>query len=118
MAAAVLLTGCGEQEPTYSLKATAQCFRAKGYEVDTQPRDEPQARRRWFTVAKGRSLVATMYFHDSPSVAKDRMREIESLRFQGDRHPERHGNVFVLLGVPHGPSLTRADLAVLDSCLS
>lgn len=118
MAAAVLQTGCGEREPTYSLNATAQCVRAKGYEVDTQPRDGPHATRRAFTVAKGERLVATMYFHDSPSAAKDGMREIESFPFHGELLPERHGNVLVLLGVPNGPAVTKTDLAVLDSCLA
>lgn len=118
----VSLTACGEQEPTYSLKATAKCFRASGYRVATQPVDEPPAARRSLAVGKEGRFVVGMYFHKSPGAAKSRERERASLPpilMPGghELHYQRRGNVAVSWPDEPGFGPTRSDSAVLDRCL-
>jgi hypothetical protein len=117
------LPGCGDHEPTYSLKATAKCFRANGYKVWTQPIDEPPATRRAFSVVTARRTVADLYFDRSPAAAKAREREAAFspiLTPEGkELHHERHANVTVVW-VPDAPGFgpTGSDRAVLKRCLS
>ena len=119
----VSLTACGEQERTYSLRETAKCFRASGYQVETQPVDEPPAARRSFSVGKGRRFVVALYFHESPGAAKSREREratLPPILMPGghELHHERRGNVAVSWPDEPGFGPIRSDHAVLDRCLA
>jgi hypothetical protein len=122
-AAVVSLAACGEQEPTYSLRETAKCFRASGYRVETRPVSEPPAARRGFFVGKERRFVVAMYFHKSPGAAKSREREratLPPILMPGGHefHYQRRGNVAVSWPDEPGFGPTRSDSAVLDRCLA